>query len=107
MCFFTKLHRDDIGYGFFEQKKNRGRRRGQKRWHGRTLIGIDKWYPSSKRCSGCGFVVSKMPLSVRSWTCPECAATHDRDINAARNILAAGLAASALGESVNPALAYA
>lgn len=77
------------------------------KWYGRTLIGIDKWFPSSKRCSGCGFVVSKMPLSVRSWTCPECAATHDRDINAARNILAAGLAASALGESVNPALAYA
>lgn len=76
-------------------------------WYGRTLIGIDRWYPSSKRCSDCGFVMSKMPLSVRSWACPECGAIHDRDINAARNILAAGLAVSALGESVSPGVAYA
>ena len=77
------------------------------KWYGRTLVGIDKWYPSSKRCSACGFVVSKMPLSVREWTCPECGVVHDRDINAACNILAAGLAASALGESGNPTQAYA
>ena len=77
------------------------------KWYGRTLVGIDKWYPSSKRCSACGFVVSKMPLSVREWTCPECGVVHDRDLNAARNILAAGLAASALGESGNPTQAYA
>ena len=77
------------------------------KWYGRTLVGIDKWYPSSKRCSACGFVVSKMPLSVRKWTCPECGVVHDRDINAACNILAAGLAVSALGESVNPTQAYA
>ena len=77
------------------------------KWYGRTLVGIDKWYPSSKRCSACGFVVSKMPLSVREWTCPECGVVHDRDINAACNILAAGLAASALGESGNPIQAYA
>ena len=76
-------------------------------WYGRTLIGIDKWYPSSKRCSGCGFVVSKLSLSVREWSCPECGAVHDRDINAACNILAAGLAVSALGESVSPVQAYA
>jgi putative transposase len=77
------------------------------KWYGRTLVGIDRWYPSSKRCSDCGFVVSKMPLSVREWACPECGVLHDRDINAARNILAAGLAVSAFGESVNPAQAYA
>lgn len=77
------------------------------RWYGRTLIGIDQWYPSSKRCADCGFVMSTMLLSVRRWTCPECNAAHDRDINAARNILAAGLAASALGEAVSPAQAYA
>lgn len=77
------------------------------KWYGRTLIGIDKWYPSSKRCFGCGFVVSKMTLSVRSWICPECNTIHDRDVNAARNILAAGLAVSALGEAVSPAQAYA
>jgi putative transposase len=71
-------------------------------WYGRTLIGIDRWYPSSKRCSDCGHTVAKMPLKVRSWTCPECGSIHDRDINAARNVLAAGLAVSAHGESVNP-----
>ncbi|MFM0308891.1 RNA-guided endonuclease TnpB family protein [Paraburkholderia sp. RL17-383-BIF-A] len=71
-------------------------------WYGRTLIGIDRWYPSSKRCSDCGHVVLKMPLNVRAWTCPECSSIHDRDINAARNVLAAGLAVSAHGEGVSP-----
>lgn len=72
-------------------------------WYGRKLVGIDRWYPSSKRCSDCGHTAKKIPLSVREWTCPVCGATHDRDINAARNVLAAGLAVSALGESVSPA----
>ena len=72
------------------------------RWYGRELIGIDRWYPSSKRCSDCGHVVKAMPLSVREWACPECGAIHDRDINAARNILAAGLAVLANGENVSP-----
>jgi putative transposase len=71
-------------------------------WYGRTLVGIDKWFPSSKRCSDCGHTVAKMPLKIRSWTCPECGSIHDRDINAARNVLAAGLAVSAHGESVSP-----
>jgi putative transposase len=71
-------------------------------WYGRTLVGIDRWYPSSKRCSDCGYTVARMPLNVRSWTCPECGSIHDRDINAARNVLAAGLAVSAHGESVSP-----
>ncbi len=71
-------------------------------WYGRELVGIDRWYPSSKRCSDCGYTVAKMPLNVREWTCPECGTIHDRDINAARNVLAAGLAVSALGENVSP-----
>lgn len=71
-------------------------------WYGRTLVGIDRWYPSSKRCSDCGHTMSKMPLNVREWTCPECGAIHDRDVNAARNILAAGQAVSARGEAVSP-----
>ncbi|MFP3565419.1 RNA-guided endonuclease InsQ/TnpB family protein [Paraburkholderia sp. SIMBA_030] len=71
-------------------------------WYVRTLVGIDRWYPSSKRCSDCGHTVGKMPLNIRAWTCPECGSIHDRDINAARNVLAAGLAASAHGESVSP-----
>ena len=71
-------------------------------WYGRTLIGIDRWYPSGKRCSDCGHTIAKMSLETRAWTCPECGSIHDRDINAARNVLAAGLAVSAHGESVSP-----
>jgi putative transposase len=71
-------------------------------WYGRTLVGIDRWFPSSKRCSDCGHTAAKMPLKVREWTCPECGSIHDRDVNAARNVLAAGLAVSAHGEAVSP-----
>ena len=71
-------------------------------WYGRELVGIDRWFPSSKRCSDCGYTMPKMPLNVRQWTCPECGSTHDRDVNAARNVLAAGLAVSARREAVSP-----
>jgi putative transposase len=71
-------------------------------WYGRTLIGIDRWYPSSKRCNDCGYTIGSLSLNVREWTCPECGVIHDRDINAAKNVLAAGLAVSACGESVSP-----
>lgn len=71
-------------------------------WYGRELVGIDRWYPSSKRCSDCGHTVAKMPLKVREWVCPECGSVHDRDVNAARNVLAAGLAVSARGEALSP-----
>ena len=71
-------------------------------WYGRDLVGIDRWYPSSKRCSDCGHTVQKMPLSVREWACPECGTIHDRDINAARNVLTAGLAGLVCGENVSP-----
>jgi putative transposase len=70
-------------------------------WADRQLVAIDQWYPSSKRCSGCGFVMKSMPLNIRHWICPECAAEHDRDVNAAINIKAAGLAVLALGENVS------
>ncbi len=72
------------------------------RWYGRTYIEIDRWFPSSKRCSNCGHIVSKMPLNVREWECPECGTRHDRDVNASKNILAAGLAVSVCGASVRP-----
>ncbi len=71
-------------------------------WYGRTLIGIDRWYPSTKRCSDCGYTISKMPLKMREWICPECGSIHDRDINAARNVLTAGLAGLVCGENVSP-----
>ncbi|MBE1463165.1 RNA-guided endonuclease InsQ/TnpB family protein [Kibdelosporangium phytohabitans] len=70
-------------------------------WHGRDLVVVDRWFPSSQLCSACGARVERMPLNVRSWTC-HCGATHDRDVNAARNILAAGLAVTACGDGVRP-----
>nr|WP_239321203.1 transposase [Planomonospora parontospora] len=72
--------------------------------HGRTLIRIDRWFPSSKMCGACGTLAESMPLDIRSWTCP-CGAVHDRDVNAAKNILAAGRAErlNACGGTVRPA----
>lgn len=70
-------------------------------WAGRSLVAIDQWFPSSKRCSDCGHTLPSLPLSVRKWDCPECGAHHDRDHNAAKNIKAAGLAVLALGENVS------
>ncbi len=71
-------------------------------WYGRTLVKIDRWFPSSKRCGNCGHVVDKLPLNIREWDCPECGTHHDRDINAANNILAAGLAVRACGANIRP-----
>jgi putative transposase len=66
-------------------------------WAGRDLVKIDRWYPSSKRCSGCGYTMKKLPLDVRSWDCPECNTHRDRDINAAINIKTVGLAGLVCG----------
>jgi putative transposase len=60
--------------------------------YGRRLVVIDRWYPSSKTCSACGHLLAELSLSARHWTCPTCRARHDRDVNAAKSILAAGLA---------------
>ncbi|MFF4546948.1 RNA-guided endonuclease InsQ/TnpB family protein [Streptomyces sp. NPDC001406] len=70
-------------------------------WYGRELVVIDRWFPGSKLCGACGTVREKLPLNVRAWTC-DCGTVHDRDVNAARNILAAGPAASACGDGVRP-----
>jgi putative transposase len=61
---------------------------------GRRLLVLDRWYPSSKTCSTCGHLLATLSLATRMWVCPGCGARHDRDVNAARNILAAGLAAA-------------
>jgi putative transposase len=61
-------------------------------WYGRTLIRISRWYPSSKTCSACGYVNHALTLDDREWTCRACGVTHDRDVNASKNILAVGLA---------------
>jgi putative transposase len=72
-------------------------------WYGRTVVVVDRWFPSSKLCSGCGDRVESLPLHIREWTC-RCGVVHDRDVNAARNILAAGLAErrNACGGPVRP-----
>ena len=71
-------------------------------WYGRDLIVVDRFFPSSKTCHECGSYREKMPLNIREWTCPDCGTNHDRDVNAAKNILAAGLAVSVCGDKVRP-----
>jgi putative transposase len=72
--------------------------------HHRTFAKVDRWLPSSQTCSACGVTDGPKPLSVRAWTCAACGAVHDRDVNAARNILAAGRAErrNACGAPVRP-----
>ena len=60
-------------------------------WHNRQIVQIDRFYPSSKTCSDCGHIMSSMDLSIREWDCPSCGSHHDRDVNAAKNILQQGL----------------
>jgi IS605 OrfB family transposase len=60
-------------------------------WRDKILIVVDRWYASSKTCSNCRHVLDELRLDVRYWTCPKCKACHDRDINAARNLLMEGL----------------
>jgi putative transposase len=72
-------------------------------WYGRNLVKIDKWYPSSKRCFDCGHICNSLPLEIRQWDCPECGVHHDRDMNAAKNIVSVGLTVlNACGEAVRP-----
>src|SRR5262249_25698007 len=85
----------DCGWGEFRRQLRYKCERA-----GRNLVVIDRWYPSSKTCSTCGHLLAELSLSARQWTCPSCGARHDRDINAAKNILAAGLAISACGADV-------
>jgi putative transposase len=87
----------DVGWGEFVRQLEY-----KAAWHGRTFVKIDKFSPSSKRCFACGHVLQTLSLDVREWACPQCGVHHDRDINAANNILAAGLAVHACGESVRP-----
>jgi putative transposase len=73
--------------------------------YGRHVHVVDRWYPSSKTCSGCGHLLKDLSLGTRHWTCPGCGTRHDRDVNAARNMIAAGLAAYACGGAVRPVAA--
>ena len=77
----------DCGWGEFRRQLDYKCQRA-----GRQLVVIDRWYPSSKTCSACGHLLAELSLSARTWQCPSCRARHDRDLNAAKNILAAGRA---------------
>jgi putative transposase len=87
----------DVGWGEFVRQLEY-----KAQWYGRTLVKIDRFYPSSKTCSACKHVLDALPLDRREWVCPDCGAAHDRDTNAARNILAEGLSVTACGGSVRP-----
>jgi putative transposase len=69
-------------------------------WYGRTMVKINRWYPSSKTCSSCGYTLASLDLDEREWTCPQCDTHHDRDINAATAVLSEGLRISAAGLAV-------
>jgi putative transposase len=85
----------DCGWGEFRRQLGYKCER-----YGRELVVIDRWYPSSRTCSACGHLLAELSLSTRHWTCPSCGSRHDRDVNAAKNILAAGQAVTACGAGV-------
>lgn len=70
-------------------------------WYGRTVVAVDRFYPSSKTCSACGRINDSMPLHIRDRQCP-CGAVHDRDVNAAKSIQVAGPAVLACKDGVRP-----
>jgi putative transposase len=83
-----RLARSIADTGFGELRRQLEYKAG---WAGRTLIVIDRWFPSSKRCSSCGYTLDELNLATRQWMCPQCGTHHDRDKNAAVNILNEGL----------------
>jgi putative transposase len=98
-------HIQDASWGeFVRQLKYKGE------WYGCHTQTIDRWYPSSKTCSECGYVMKEMPLNVRVWKCPHCQIEHNRDVNAAKNILkqttVGATGSNASGVQVRPEVQY-
>src|SRR5579884_4242842 len=94
-CLAKSIH--DVGWGEFVRQLEY-----KAAWYGRTLCKIDTFFPSSKRCFDCGHVLETLALEEREWTCPKCGVHHDRDKNAANNIVAEGLSVAACGETARP-----
>jgi len=69
-------------------------------WYGKEQRHVDRFFPSSKRCHVCGYILESLPLDVREWDCPECKTHHDRDENAAKNIESEGKSLPAAGHAV-------
>jgi putative transposase len=84
------LARSIMDMGFFEFRRQLEYKAAMR---GGVVVVADRFFASSKTCSACGHKLDDLPLSVREWTCPDCRSIHDRDVNAARNLLAYGLAA--------------
>ena len=72
----------DVSWGMFT-----GQLKYKADWYGREIFKINRFYPSSKTCNVCGYINKDLQLKDREWTCPDCNATHDRDINASINVL--------------------
>jgi putative transposase len=86
----------DVGMGMFRQMLEY-----KAGWYGKEIRLCDRFFPSSKRCHDCGHIVENLPLNIRDWDCPKCDCHHDRDHNAAINILAGGRPVKARGELVS------
>ena len=91
------LSRSVSDMGFFEFRRQLDYKA---RDTGSLVVMADRWFASSKTCSDCGWKLEELPLSVRSWTCPNCGAEHERDVNAAKNLkeYAVSSTVSACGE---------
>jgi putative transposase len=76
----------DVSWGMFT-----GQLKYKADWYGRDILKVNRFYPSSKTCSKCGYIKQDMKLSDREWTCPDCNTVHDRDINASINLFLEGL----------------
>jgi putative transposase len=85
-----RLARSIMDMGFFEFRRQLEYKAAMR---GGQVVVADRFFASSKTCSACGHQLDDLPLSVRRWTCQDCGAVHDRDVNAAKNLLAYGLAA--------------
>jgi putative transposase len=97
------LARSIADMGFYELRRQLEYKAA---WRGGRVVVADRWFPSSKLCSGCGYRLEALGLDIRHWTCPCCGSSHDRDVNAAINLesMAVSSTASACGgEGAGPA----